>query len=149
DDVRWLTEALRHDAQNRREARKWFVSVLLFDTTSLPEGLLAPLLDAGIDEVNPSYNRAFIEPCMRAFGARRVNGYLLEVVASGSDVRKMGAMKALYWAQVPLRFVGEAPSYAIEHATPESRAAYEALADVRERKRTLLLETFVSNPNLD
>jgi hypothetical protein len=143
EDVRWLTEALRH-----RE-RKWFVGVVARSVTSLPEVLFAPLLDAGIDEVNPSFNRAFIEPCMGAFGPRRVNEYLLGVVASGSDFRKAGALNAMYWAQARLTFVGDVPSYTVEHATPASRAAYEALADLRERKRTLLLEMFVENSNVD
>jgi len=142
EDVRWLTEALAH-----RE-RKWFVAELARRSDSLAEVFFAPMLDAGIDEVNPSANRDFIEPCVHAFGHRRVNEYLLGVVESGTDFRKAGAVNALYWAGMSLTFIGPTPSYSIEYATPESRAAYEALADVWERKRKLLLETFVANPNV-
>jgi hypothetical protein len=143
EDLRWLTEALKHDE------RKSFVAEVARRTRSLAEVFFTPMLDAGIDEVNPSFNRSFIEPCLCAFGPRRVNEYLLGVVESGSDFRKAGAVNALYWAQVGLSFPGNAPSYSIENATPESRAAYEALADLWERKRRLLLETFVSNPSVD
>jgi hypothetical protein len=143
EDVRWLTEALRH------AERKWFVAEVARRSKSLAEVFFTPMLDAGIDEVNPSLNRYFIEPCVTAFGHRRVNEYLLGVVESGTDFRKAGAVNALYWAQVPLSFPGTAPSYSIENASPESRAAFEALADLRERKRRLLLETFVSNPSVD
>jgi hypothetical protein len=143
EDLRWLTVALKHDE------RKWFVAEVARRSMSLADGLFAPLLDAGIDEVNPSFNRSFIEPCLSAFGPRRVNEYLLGVVESGTDFRKAGAVNALYWAQVGLSFPGSAPSFSIEYATPESRAAYEALGDLWERKRRLLLKTFVSNPNVD
>ena len=69
-----------------------------------------------------------------------MNAYLLSVVESGSDFRKAGAVNARYWAEEPLAFVGTVPPFTIEYATPESRAAYEALSDLRERKRRLLLE---------
>jgi hypothetical protein len=143
EDVRWLTQALRD------QERKWLVAELARRSESLGEVFFTPMLDAGIDEVNPSFNRSFIEPCVRAFGHRRVNEYLLGVVESGSDFRKAGAVNAMYWAQVPLSFVGSVPSFTTEHATPESRAAYEAVSDLRERKRLLLLDTFLSNPSVD
>jgi hypothetical protein len=143
EDSRWLIRALGD------EERKWLVAELARRADLLAAAFFAPMLDAGIDEVNPSFNRYFIEPCVSAFGHRRVTEYLLGVAESGSDFRKAGAVNALYWAQVPLSFKGTAPSFTIEHATPESRAAYEAVSDLRERKRRLLLETFVSNPSVD
>jgi hypothetical protein len=143
DDLRWLTEALKH------EERKWFVAEVARRSKSLAEAFFDPVLDAGIDEVNPSFNRSFIKPCVSTFGLRRVIEYLLGVVASGTDFRKAGAVNALYRANASLRFPGNVPSYSIEYATPESRAAYEVLMDLHERKRKLLLETFVANPSVD
>lgn len=143
EDIPWMREALRHDE------RKWFVADLARRSGSLAEVFFAPMLDAAIGEVNPSLNRSFVEPCTSAFGLRRVNEYLLDVVESGTDFLKAGAVNALYWAQVLLSFPGDAPSFRIEHATPESRAAYEALADLWQRKRRLLLETFVTNTSVD
>jgi hypothetical protein len=142
EDVEWLIGALRD------EGRKWLVAAVAEDV-GVPEALFEPMLDAGIDEVNPSFNRQFIEPCMGSFGPRRVNEYLLNVVATGDDARKAGAVNALYWAQVPLEYRGDVPAFSIDHATPESRQRYLALADLRQRKRQLLLETFVSSTSLD
>src|SRR5262249_31443861 len=102
EDLRWLIEALKHDE------RKWFVVEVARRSKALAEALLAPMLDAGIDDVNPSFNRSFIEPCLSAFGPRRVNEYLLGVVESGTDFRKAGAVNALYWAQVGLSIPGNA-----------------------------------------
>jgi len=143
DDIRWLTQALGD------EKRKWLVAEVAHRSKSLAEAFFAPMLDAGIDELDPSFNRSFIGPCLSAFGHRRVNEYLLRVVESESDFRKAGAVNALYWAEETLAFKGTVPSFTIEYATPESRAAYEAVSDLRERKRRLLLETFVTNPNVD
>lgn len=143
EDIRWLTQALAD------EKRKWLVAEAGRHAELIAEALFVPMLNAGIDEVSPSLNRSFIEPCVNAFGHRRVNEYLLDMVETGSDFRKAGAVNALYWAQVPLTFIGTASSFTIEHATPESRAAYEAVSDLWDRKRQLLLETFVSNPSVD
>jgi len=71
-----------------------FVAALL--QGAVPELLCEPMLDAGINEVNPSLNRGFIEPCKETFGPRRVNEYLLDAVAKGDDLRKAGAVNALY-----------------------------------------------------
>jgi len=147
-DVRWLTDALK-DEGDMLSSRKWLVANLARHGTPLPEALFQPLLDAAIDEIDPSYNRDFVEPCMESFGPRRVNEYLLDVVESGTDRRKAGAVNALYWAHVPLTFPGDAPSFDREHATRESRAAYEELHDIWDRTRRLLLETFVQDEDVD
>jgi hypothetical protein len=69
DDLCWMTEALGH------EERKWFVAEIFRNSKSVPEGLFISMLDAGIDGVNPSLNRSFIEPVVRSFGHRRIVGY--------------------------------------------------------------------------
>ena len=150
-DARWLIGALRNGDPAQRRA--WFVAALCRRSESVADIFFVPLLDAAIDEVDPSSNRWFVEPCMERFGPRRVNEYLLSVVESGTDFRIAGAVNALYWAQVPLSFRnvaldGELPSFDIEHATPESRGAYMALQDVWARKNRLFLETFVGNPSV-
>ncbi len=77
-----------------------------------------------------------------------MNEALLHYVETGSDFEKAGAVNALYWAGMPLRFVGDTREYTLENATPESRAAYLALEDVWLRKRCLLLQEFVANENV-
>jgi hypothetical protein len=142
-DILWLTEALAD------EVRRWFVSRVARGSGEMDEALVRPMLDAAINEVDPSWNRWFVEPCITAVGYRRVNEYLLDVVASGTDFQKAGAVNALYWAGVHLVFRGDARTFDYRDATPESRAEYEALSDVWQRERELFLETFVSNQNVD
>jgi hypothetical protein len=150
EDARWLIEALRHEGK-RPEGLKWFVASFFFRRSqTIAEIFFVPLLDAAVDEVNPSDNRSFVEPCMKHFGPRRVNEYLLSIVESGTDFRRAGAVNALYWSQVALSFgilrvYDDALSLNLEQATAESRTAYMALQDVWERKKRLFLETFVAN----
>ena len=143
EDVRWLTRALV------LPQHKWFVVGLLQAAPSLAEPLFGPVMDAGVAELNPSLNRYFIEPCVRAFGVRRVNEYLLDLLEAGTDSQKAGAVNALYWAQVPLDFHVHTPGYGDYRGAVESRRASEELGDLWIRARTLYLRTFVSDTDVD
>src|SRR3954471_10467086 len=76
DDWRWLAGAL-DDPE-----RKWFVADV-FKFQPVPKRLFTTMLRAGVLERNPSFNRAFIEPCVRSFGGRRVLEELLRHLESG------------------------------------------------------------------
>ena len=143
EDTDWLTRALV-DPQH-----KWFVVGFLEAAPSIADDLFAPILNAAVDEVNPSLNRLFIEPCIRAFGSCRVIEYFLGVLENGTDFQRPGAVNALYWCGGPLVFPGDIPSLDAEHPTAESRAEADRFADLWSRERTLLLRTFVSNANVD
>jgi len=52
-DARWLTDALR-DEGDMPWSRKWLVANLARHGTPLAEALFQPLLDAAIDEIDPS-----------------------------------------------------------------------------------------------
>lgn len=128
--------------------RKWFVAAI-FSRSPVPKRLLKAMLRAGVYEVNPSLNQYFIEPCISSYGHRVVNEALLEVLENGNDFEKAGAVNALYWAGMTLYFDDYKRGFALENATPESRAAYLELMDVWERKRCLLLREFIANENVD
>jgi hypothetical protein len=134
NDLEWLIAALT-DAE-----RKWFVARALARGRQMPRGLFAPMIRAAVYEVNPSFNRQFIEPCIWAFGPRLVNEALLDYLASGTDFEKAGAANALYWASSPLIGMRDVPDLCEE---------YEGLDDIRLRKRVLLLNEFVKNGNVD
>ena len=141
DDWETLRQALRDGK------RKWLVAAM-FSRSPVPKRLLAPMIHAAIDEINPSLNRYFVEPCLASYGHRVVNEALLEYVENGSDFEKAGAVNALYWAQMPLRFSGITREFALDNATPESRDAHLELNDVWQRKRCLLLREFVANADV-
>lgn len=147
NDLDWLLKALAD------ERRKWFVADVARRADPLPDEICEPMLDAAVDELDPSFNRRFVKPCTRVFGPRRVNEYLLAVLESGDDHHKTGAVSALYWAQLPISYRVSSPAGSPlelkpEDADQESLAAHQALSDVWQRSRKLFLETFVWNENL-
>lgn len=137
EDCRWLNEALLHDQ------KKWFVAFALQTMKSVPEVLYDPMIRAAVYEIDPSLNRSFVSPCLEAFGYRRVNMSLLDYLERGSDFEKAGAANALYWA-------GAMPSAVktSEDKLAEARNEYLEIEDVWQRKRSLLLRTFVLNANV-
>lgn len=82
-DIAWFEQALEDTR------RKWFVAYLFRFIVPVPEPFFAPLIRAAVYEVNPSFNRNFVEPCIRAFGHRRVIEALLVYVEQGTNFEKL------------------------------------------------------------
>jgi len=155
DDSGWLETSLQDPNI------KMFVTLVASRAPVLSEKLFDPLMRAGVEEINPDFNRAFIEPCVKHFGPRRVNEYLLNILETGPPFEQAGAINAMYWAQIPLVFLmkgikmslvniddAEADSeFSLEQATEESRTKYMELMDIWDRKRLLFLEHFVKSKN--
>lgn len=155
DDSTWLENSLQDPNMN------WFVAITASRVPVLSEEFFNPLMRAGIAEINPDFNRAFIEPCVVHFGPRRVNEYLLDVLETGPPFEQAGAVNAMYWAQIPLVFnmkgikmslvgMGDSDSeFSIEHATEESRTKYTELLDIWQQKHLLFLEHFVKSKSVE
>lgn len=103
-----------------------------------------PLMRAAVYDPDPSFNRRLIEPAVTTFGRRRVQRALLDYLRAGTDPERAGAARAWYWTQVPLTFLAGSPT-----PTPESRAEFEAVADLRQEWRETALRVFVANNDLD
>jgi hypothetical protein len=89
----WLRDALLDPT------KKWFVAHV-FASQAVPESFLPELIRAGVYEHDPSFNRCFVEPCVRDFGAFRIYEALLSYLRLGSDEEKAGAANALYWVHL-------------------------------------------------
>lgn len=143
-DVQWFAAALAD------EDRKYFGTH--FVTFALKQGpnaatvpLLEPLLRAAVYETNPSYNRTFVEPCVRCVGWQKTTQGLLGFLASGSDFEKAGAVNALYWS------IGYShPALRdIEDAVPDpAESEGETPGETWRRVNAMMLEEFVRNPDL-
>ena len=140
-DWQWLASSLKDDG------KKWFVAAVFHDYP-VPKRLFADFLNAAINEANPSCNRQFVEPCVKSFAHRAVNEYLLNVVEGDDDTDIAGAVAALYWANMQIRFAGDVPQYTLQYATPESQDAFTALSDVWQRKRDTFLRVFLNNEDV-
>ena len=132
--------------QELQGGRAIYLGYLFAEIGWVPEALYGPMMRAAIDA---PMEQGFVKACVASFGHRRVNETLLDLVETGSDSEKARAVMGLYWADIPLVFEGSVPGYTKDNATPESRAAYDALADVWNRKDHLFLQEFVVNPDVD
>lgn len=100
----------------------------------LPDSYFGPLMRLAIYEPDPSLNRDFIEPALRAFGYHRVQKALLDYLEQGTLREKAGAARACYWAWLPI-VLDPRPGY------EEFRRFCDA--DLWRRRDVLFLRTFV------
>lgn len=143
EEDHWLLDHL----QDRQAC--YFVVLILGKLQKIDERFFLPLIKAGVYEVDPSFNREFIEPAIKHFGRRRVMEALLDFINDGNNFEQAGAINALYWTGMKLDFPPNVPNFSIEYASPESRAAYESLADIRRQIGLRLLELFVNTDSVD
>jgi hypothetical protein len=133
EEIAWLVQALRDNN------RKLFVAYILRQAAVFPQELFEPMLQAAIDELNPSVCRTFVEPCISAFGQVPTIEHLMRVVRMGPDFDKAGAVNAMHWTY------NEKGG-----ADLTSRASSDhALEELVGRRRILFMDTFVNNTNLD
>lgn len=133
-DVTWHIQVLEGTTPADQE-RRWFLTTVLRKSSQMPNRLFSPMLRAGVYERNPSYNRNYIEPCLRCFGTRAVNKELIEsYTLQGSDFEKAGVASAFYWS------FGLNGYHDIK---------VEDVSDYREQVRQWFLTEFVHNENLD
>jgi hypothetical protein len=81
------------------DEKKWFVASLLDVLDSFPVDLLGPMLNAAVDESDPSFNNEFIRPCRRIFDYAEIQQILLDTFQAGNKKKKIGVLNALYWTQ--------------------------------------------------
>lgn len=143
DETQWLLDHL----QDRLAS--YFVVLVLEKVGTLGKRFLLPLVMAGVYEIDPSFNRQFIELAITNFGHRRVMESLLDFINNGNDFEQAGAINAMYWTGMKLEFPPNVPNFSLENALPESRAAYESLADIRQHIRLRLLELFLTTGSVD
>jgi hypothetical protein len=114
-DVTWILEGLKDE-------RKWFVATTFYRAARIQwlltrptkeqanhvvsdcyrgpafsEIFFKPLMDAGIDECEPSGCKRFVVPCSSVFGVARSLEFLYHVIEGEGIRRKAGAFWATYY----------------------------------------------------
>ena len=143
-DLAWLRKALREKGYKGLYGvvgRKWLVAWLAHMSPSLAPELFEPMMEAAVDESDPSLNRQFLEPPIASLGLGRVEAYLLDVLEFGTPFRKANAVNAGYWLH-PIEFDGEQLCRVDDPIIRNKH--YEELAAFGDREYALLLENFVN-----
>jgi hypothetical protein len=122
--------------------------LVAFAVTQAPHHVARELFDAlvwaAVYERNLSFNRVFIDPCVRSVGWQRTAQALLTFVRDGTDFEKAGAVNAPYWAS------GKTTRSIMEDAVPDAAVSEgESPRATWDRIQTVLVKEFVRNPNLD
>lgn len=89
---RWVQEALEDSD------RRTFVHAV-FHGQAAPKHLATVFLQKGVNERNPSANRLFVEPAVKAIGPRRVMERLTKLLLNASENEQGGAVSAAYWVR--------------------------------------------------
>lgn len=107
----------------------------------------ALVLSAAVHDQCRSGNRQLIDPLVAALGYRPVQEALIGYVENGTDAEAIGATMAWYWARPPLVYLGTA-NWERRQPTADSKAAWDALADLRTRYRHACLRAFLARDDL-
>lgn len=90
-----------------------------------------------------SGNRQLIDPLVAALGYRPVQEALIGYVEKGTDAEAIGATMAWYWTRPRLVYQGTG-NWQQRQPTADSKAAWDALADLRDRYRHACLRAFLA-----
>lgn len=88
----WVEEALEDFD------RRSFIHAV-FHRQAAPKHLAAVFLQKGVNERNPSTNRLFVEPAVKAMGPRRVMEQLTKLLLNATENEQGGAVSAAYWVR--------------------------------------------------
>ncbi len=78
---------------------KWAVAAIFLKLPDHSKPLAKDLLAAGMRELNPSFNRQFLEPVKLRESWPRIVEWMIEIAESGGDLEIGGVSRAAYWLQ--------------------------------------------------
>ncbi|MGB0869641.1 MAG: hypothetical protein ACPGSD_08580 [Flavobacteriales bacterium] len=90
--------------------KKWFIASYLQTISNINNVLLKKFIEVGIQTTDPSYNRFFIEPCLRVFGCIKVIE-LLENSLNDNLENSSGVLSAVYHVHSLIGSIGKLDSY--------------------------------------
>ncbi|MFT4926863.1 MAG: hypothetical protein ACI8WB_002962 [Phenylobacterium sp.] len=89
----WFTMALIDDD------KKWFAAKVLAKINPVPKSLLDDLVLTALKERDPSFNRWFIEPCVKTFGRELVKSRVMLFASHPQVIENDGVNKIMYWVE--------------------------------------------------
>lgn len=148
EGIAWFMKELSIPGNLWEQEKKCFARGVLGVIRCIPADLVLFALRMAVEEPDPSYNRLYVETAVRGLGAYEVCLRLLEVMRTGTNYEKAGALNALYWA-VSSAFDREEGYFfkeGVANDSPERSAMHKQIVD--EMMRLALIE-FVINEDLD
>ncbi len=139
-----LPDRMAGEHQHHRcEVKRWEIGRAAEEGPGLTREHADGLMNAVVHDQCRSGINQLVKPLVKALGHRWTQEQIIHYVRSGSDAQKVGATMAWYFSMPPLRYasMGDAKNLV---PTPESRAAREAVSDLRAKYREAVLVAFLA-----
>ncbi|MER5521631.1 hypothetical protein [Streptomyces sp. NPDC002763] len=141
--ARMVTEPPYH----RCEVRRWEIGRAAKADSGFTRRHADLLVDAAMHDRCRSGINQLIRPLVTVLGHRWTQEQIIRFVRTGSNAQKAGAAMAWFWSRPPLRYAS-GDDLRNGSPTPESRAARDALADMRAEYQEAVLTAFLACEDL-
>jgi hypothetical protein len=133
----------RHQ-RHRCEVKRWEIGRAAEADPDLTREHADALMRAVVHDPCRSGINQLVRPLVRALGHRWTQERIIHYVRTGSAAEQAGATMAWYFAGPGLRYTSADGDPASRVPTPESKAALDALSDLRARYRQAVLTAFLA-----
>ncbi|MFE7244219.1 hypothetical protein [Streptomyces sp. NPDC057580] len=136
---RMVDEHLHH----RCEVKRWEIGRAAEEDPGLTRQHADLLINAVTHDQCRSGINQLIRPLVKVLGHRWTQEQIIHFVRAGSNAQKVGATTAWYWSRPGLRYASR-DDLRNGVPTPESKAALDALSDLRADYRNAVLAAFLA-----
>lgn len=139
-----LPDRMMGEHQHHRcEAKRWEIGRAAEEDLDLTRSLADLLMDAAVHDQCRSGINQLVRPLVKALGHRWTQDQIIHHVRAGSNAQKVGAAMAWYFSRPGLRYASM-DDLRNRMPTPESKAALDALSDLRADYRDAVLAAFLA-----
>ncbi|WP_145909232.1 hypothetical protein [Kitasatospora viridis] len=139
-----LPDRMTGEHQHHRcEAKRWEIGRGAVKDLDLTRRHADVLMNAVVHDQCRSGINQLIKPLIKALGYRWTQEQIIRYVRTGSDAQKVGATMAWYFSRPPLRYAST-DDLKNRIPVPESKAALDALSDLRDDYRDAVLTAFLA-----
>jgi hypothetical protein len=132
---------------HRCEVKRWEIGRAAEEDPDLTRRHADLLMQAAaLDQCRSGINQ-LVRPLVKGLGHRWTQERIISYVRSGSDAEKVGATMAWYFSRPGLRYASS-DDLRNRNPTPESRAALDALSDLRAEYQEAVLVAFLACEDL-
>jgi hypothetical protein len=130
-------------AHHRCEVKRWEIGRAAEEDPDLTRRHADRLIHGAMHDQCRSGINQLVRPLVKSLGYRWTQERIIHYVRAGTDSQKVGATMAWYFARPGLRY---ASRDGLENGrpTPESKAALDALSDLRAAYRDAVLTAFLA-----
>ncbi|MET9116037.1 hypothetical protein ABZX38_17800 [Streptomyces longwoodensis] len=141
-------QMVNHHPHHRCEVKRWEVGRAAEEDPDLTRRHADRLIDAAMHDQCRSGINQLVRPLVKSLGHRWTQKQIIKYLRSGTNAQKVGATMAWYFSRPGLTYASR-EDLANRTPTPESKAALDALGDLRADYRDAVLAAFLGSEDLE